>query len=309
MKRLILLSLCVSFYLGVHAQVTQTVATTAGQLATDASAYLATVTNLTITGTIDACDFKTMRDGMPLLAMLDISTVTIAAYSGTEGTETGDVIYPVNEIPISALAYKASLTSVVMPSSITSIGNDAFNNCTELSGTLVIPSSVITIGDFAFNSCSKLTGILTIPSSVTSIGTYAFGGCSGFTGQLTIPSSITSIKRRTFRECEGLTGPLTIPSSVTNIGEEAFQNCFGLSGQLSFSSSDITIEESAFIYCSKIESIKFADDLSSSSKTIIGRSAFALCSGLTGSLIISGSDIYIGRNAFEDCNGLKSVIV
>ena len=61
--------------------------------------YLGTVTNLTVTGTIDARDFKTMRDNMPLLAVLDLSGVTIAAYTGPDGTHPSGGLYPENEIP------------------------------------------------------------------------------------------------------------------------------------------------------------------------------------------------------------------
>ena len=65
--------------------------------------------------------------------------------------------------------------------SITQLGNNAFQNCSGLTGALTIPSSVTTIGTSAFYACSALTGSLTIPNSVTSIGSDAFRGCSGFT--------------------------------------------------------------------------------------------------------------------------------
>ena len=70
MKKLFLLSLCLSLYFGAQAIDTRTAnVTTAGTLSTVASAYLNTVTNLTVTGTIDATDFKAMRDNMSLLAV------------------------------------------------------------------------------------------------------------------------------------------------------------------------------------------------------------------------------------------------
>ena len=67
------------------------------------------------------------------------------------------------------------LTSVTIPSSVTSIGSDAFSGCTGLT-SVTIPSSVTTIGYNAFSDCTGLTSI-TIPSSVTSIGERAFSGC------------------------------------------------------------------------------------------------------------------------------------
>jgi hypothetical protein len=67
-----------------------------------------------------------------------------------------------------------------------SIGGNAFDNCSGLSGTLTIPNSVTSINKSAFSHCSGLSGNLTIPNSVTSIGEYAFVGCSGFTGDAII---------------------------------------------------------------------------------------------------------------------------
>src|SRR5665647_100589 len=130
MKKLINLLLCFCFTILVQAQVSKTISVaTAGKLNTLLTATeKTTITNLTITGTIDARDFKTMRDNMPALAVLNISGVTISAYTGTEGTMgTSNTVYPVNTVPAnsflnkSTMQAKTSLTSIVFPSSITSI--------------------------------------------------------------------------------------------------------------------------------------------------------------------------------------------
>ena len=84
---------------------------------------------------------------------------------------------------------------------------------------LIIPNSVTSIGDRAFYDCEGLTSV-TIPNSVTSIGYYAFEKCSGLTS-VTIPNSVTSIRDRAFYGCSGLTS-VTIPNSVTSIGGYAF---------------------------------------------------------------------------------------
>ena len=84
---------------------------------------------------------------------------------------------------------------------------------------LVIPNSVTSIGDRAFYGCSGLTSV-TIPNSVTSIGIGAFFGCSGLTS-VTIPNSVTSIGGSAFSGCSDLTS-VTIPNSVTNIGGGLF---------------------------------------------------------------------------------------
>ena len=87
---------------------------------------------------------------------------------------------------------------------------------------LVIPNSVTSIGDYAFYECSGLTSV-TIPNSVESIGSYAFSGCSGLTS-VTIPNSVTSIGMDAFKNCTGLTS-VTIGNSVTSIGWCAFGDC------------------------------------------------------------------------------------
>jgi sorbitol-specific phosphotransferase system component IIA len=97
--------------------------------------------------------------------------------------------------------------SIVIPSSVTAIGDGAFENCYGLT-SVILPNSVTYIGNYAFESCTDLTSF-TIPNSVTYIGNYAFYKCTGLTS-VTITSVITS------------------PNSVTFIGDYAFDKCTGL---------------------------------------------------------------------------------
>ena len=122
------------------------------------------------------------------------------------------------------------------------IGNQAFDGCSSLT-SLTLPSSVTSIGSSAFSGCSGLTS-LTLPSSVTSIEWSAFSGCSGLTS-LTLPSSVTSIGESAFSGCSGLTS-LTLPSSVSSIGESAFSGCSGLSSIYVNWESPLSIDASTF---------------------------------------------------------------
>ena len=117
-----------------------------------------------------------------------------------------------------------SLTSITIPDSVTSIGNSAFEYCSSLA-SITIPSRVTNIGDCAFDGCSSLTSV-TIPNSVTSIGDYTFYDCSSL-ASITIPSRVTNIGACAFYGCKGLTS-ITIPDSVTSIGYYAFFGCSSL---------------------------------------------------------------------------------
>ena len=124
----------------------------------------------------------------------------------------------------------SSITSITIPSSVTTIEYSAFNYCTGLT-SVTIPNSVTTIGEGAFDECSGLTSI-TIPNSVTTIGNNAFAYCTSLTS-VTIPNSVTTIGDYAFAYCSGLTS-VTIPNSVTTIGNYAFVYCSGLSDIYSY---------------------------------------------------------------------------
>ena len=92
-------------------------------------------------------------------------------------------------------------------------------------GTVIIPDSVTSIGNYAFDNRHEVTSI-NIPDSVTEIGHNAFYNCDGLTS-ITIGSGVTSIGDEAFLECAGLMS-VTIPDSVTEIGYKAFSSCNAL---------------------------------------------------------------------------------
>lgn len=114
-----------------------------------------------------------------------------------------------------------SITSITIPSGVTSIGDYAFRGCSALT-SITIPNGVTSIEDYAFTGLSSLTSI-SIPSGVTRIGNYSFQSCSVISS-IALPNSVTYIGNYAFNGCKGLTA-FTIPSSVTNIGNNAFTGC------------------------------------------------------------------------------------
>ena len=116
--------------------------------------------------------------------------------------------------------YVGEESSVAIPDGVTRIGNDAF--CWRGITDVEIPSSVTSIGDCAFEGCESLSSI-TIPDSVTSIGDHAFEWCESLSS-ITIPDSVTSIGNYAFSECYGLMN-VTIGTGVTSIGDYAFDCC------------------------------------------------------------------------------------
>ena len=123
-----------------------------------------------------------------------------------------------------AFCYCTGLTSVIIGTSVTSIGYGAFISCTSLTN-ITIPDSVTSIGGQALSYCSALTSVA-IPNSVTSIGYEMFIGSDSLS-DIKIPNSVTSISDAAFKSCYSLTS-ITIPDSVTNIGDYAFTDCTGL---------------------------------------------------------------------------------
>ncbi|MCH5176360.1 MAG: leucine-rich repeat protein, partial [Prevotellaceae bacterium] len=163
---------------------------------------------------------------------------------------------------------------------------------------LVIPNSVTSIGEYAFYGCSGLTSV-TIPNSVTSIGRAAFDSCEGLKS-VAIPNSVTSIGRAAFENCFGLTS-VTIPNSVTSIGEYAFCWCYGLTS-VTIPNSVTSIGGYAFWWCYGLTSVTIPEGVTS-----IGDYAFFECSGLT-SVTIPESVKSIGEYAFNSCSSLTRVV-
>ena len=189
------------------------------------------------------------------------------------------------------------LTDLIVPNSVTNIGEYAFCDCGSLS-SVTIPNSVTSIEDSAFYGCSSLTSV-TIPNSVTSIEDSAFYGCSSLTS-VTIPNSVTNIGKHVFESCSSLTS-VTIPNSVTSISSSMFHLCTSLTS-VTIPNSVKSIGIDAFSCCSSLTSITIPNSVYQ-----IGDEAFR-SSGLT-RVIIPNSVTNIGKSVFSNCSELTSVTI
>ena len=239
------------------------------------------------------------------------------------GEEVNNLVLPesVTSIGESAFLNCTDIESVTIPNSVTAIGKNAFQGCIGLTN-LAIPNSVTSIEMAAFRYCSGLKSV-TIPNSVTYIGSAVFHDCTGLTS-VEIPNSLTYISSSLFNGCSSLTS-VTIPNSVTSIGSQAFSGCSSLAN-ITIPNSVTSISEQAFQYCTALTSVTIPNSVSSiewntflgcsglisvkipNSVTIIDQGAFYNCCSLT-NVTIPNSVTSIGNWAFKGCTNLTSISI
>ena len=181
----------------------------------------------------------------------------------------------------SVLKTKPEVKSIIIPDSITSIGDHAFDECSDLT-SITIPDGVTSIGASAFSHCSALTSVM-IPNGVTSIGDGAFHKCKGLTS-ITIPEGVTNIGAMAFAACTKLTN-VTISNSVTDIESQAFNGCSGLVS-ITIPEGVTSIGKWAFVNCTNLASVTY--------KGQTYKSKSAITKALTDNNVTVGTDMFDG---------------
>ncbi|MBQ3432286.1 MAG: leucine-rich repeat protein, partial [Clostridia bacterium] len=209
------------------------------------------------------------------------------------------------EIPAYAF-YQSNLESIIIPETITSIGDYAFVDCKYLN-SVSIANSVKYIGESAFYRCESLQNI-NFPNSLTIIGESAFYRCE-LLQSINFSNSLTTIGGGAFKSCKSLKS-IKLPASVEYIGSEAFMDCssivsagpIGSGCDFEFAWTKI-LPPSAFDGLKNLKSVIFPEGLER-----IGDDAFSCCEGL-GKLEVPETVVYIGNFAFYGCIGLSKVIL
>ena len=200
--------------------------------------------------------------------------------------------YDVVQIVNGAFGSNQNLTgTLTIPSSVISVGEQAFQQCSNITELHCLTTKTLTIERLAFNNCTSLESV-SFPDSLQSIEDSAFKD-GGSLKSVTFPENIQTISGSSFYGCSKLES-VSFPSNLQSIGYSAFRDCKALTS-LSFPLALHTIGSDAFMDCKGLKSVTFQNNLQS-----IEDSAFKGCSGLT-SLSFPKSLETIGSYAFVGC--------
>ena len=206
-----------------------------------------------------------------------------------------------------------SSETVLIPNTVTYIGNNAFSNCTSIS-SIEVPDFVTSIGEWAFNNCQNAIS-LKLGSGLKSIGYGAFYGCSKIPS-LIVPEGVTTIGNRAFQYCSAL-NEVYLPSTLNSISNDyglsygPFFECRNIT-KITVPQTVINNEHSAsnIFYYSRgtINQVAFSGQI-----TYIGSYAFDGFTGLKNisseTVLIPNTVTYIGNNAFSNCTSISSIEV
>lgn len=214
--------------------------------------------------------------------------------------DDGKVVIPntVTEIGENAFRECNELTAVEIPNSVIIIKANAFFSCKGLT-TVSIPSSVETIEKGAFQYCSALTSVI-IANGVKKIDDYAFSGCSNIS-KVVIPNSVKYMGTRVFLDCASLV-TVKLSENILSIPHSTFNRCYSLKN-VDFSSRLARVEDYAFSECTSLVSMTLPNTI-----TYISRGAFLKSKKFSSITIKAINPPSIASDSFNYTN-LSSVFV
>jgi len=259
--------------------------------------------NLKITGRINSTDFYFMRDEMSSLQSLNLKNVRVSGPFGNQPWTTKPTNGEEEDvIPTQAFDDKQTLLRVVLPDTLKGIGDRAFRQCSNLTGSVIIPEGVTRIGASAYLWDKALTGSLSLPSTLEYIGGGgavdihgAFNDCQ-FTCELILPNNLKYIGHNAFQGNSGYYGRLKLPDKLEYIGDYAFANAKNITGNLTIPQSVKSISAGAFSGMGLNGTLQLHEGLTS-----IGEGAF-YNTPLKGELVLPKNLTTIGASAFYGCD-------
>ena len=258
-------------------------------------------------------DFKSL--GKPVTEIGD--------YAFAKNTTLKKVVVPntVTKIGNNSFYYSNFLENVTLSDNLTQIGSYSFFECERLKN-VILPKKLKFIGNRAFYYCKAIQSI-EIPNSVTEIGPSAFECCSSLK-TVKLSDYLTEISDSTFYRCYSLE-TINFPSSITKVGVSAFDSCSSLK-KVELPDSITNIQQSTFSNCTKLSDVKLPANL----KYINGW-AFSGCKQLTiinfpdklklissgafqgtslaGTITLPTSVVSVSKDAFKNVTGLDKLII
>lgn len=218
--------------------------------------------------------------------------------------EEKSYIIPDNIIEINRSAFRNSnIESIKLNSSTKTIGEYAFENCTNLQ-TIDGWDNVEVICGHAFSECSNL-GEISFPSKLTKIGENGFTNCGEMYIKNNLPDSVEEIGNSAFEKCTKFKCIDDTPLNLINIkyiGTATFSECKALTN-ININSNIESINDRAFQYCENLENLNLIE---CTELTYIGSNAFDGCVNYTGSLKIPANVTSIGDCCFRN-SGIEEV--
>ena len=231
-------------------------------------------------------------DGVALYDKEKTNLIKVFDYTLSEYTGIPETVTTIGE---HAFKDCTNLSKVNMPFGLISVGDDAFNNCEKLA-SISFSDQLESIGARAFLKCMNLSKI-ELPSRLISVGDDAFNNCEKL-ASISFSDQLKSIGARAFLKCTNLS-KIDLPSGLTSVGDDTFSNCEKLT--LSVLPDQLTsIGARAFLNCSNITVKCLPSTLKS-----IGENAFANCKRIT--TLTLANDAHLGTGVFAGCTALKTV--
>ena len=262
----------------------------AGTLSTLLGEDKSTITDLTLTGVMNAEDFKVVKslsgaETKGKIKNLNLAGVELLDVAGKKTT----VLYP------SALSNCLILESVVLPDNLTEIGLKSLYRTVKLK-SITLPKTLKVLGEEALSENNELESI-TLPEGLTTIGRAAFSYCKKLKA-VKLPETIETVEPFAFTGCMVLSS-INLPESLKTIGESALSST--AIKEITLPTGIKAVSKTLFFNCRSLTTVKLHDAITS-----IEDGAFSLCSSMT-ALSIPSKVNSIGRKAFYKMTSLKSI--